>query len=304
MSPEQATGKPVNRRTDLWAFGVTLMEMLTGRRVFFGETISDVIAAVLKTEPDWAALPPDTPASVGRLLRRCLDKDPKRRLESAGDARLELDERDSDGPDVPGPRRPVLVAWLTGVALGLAIGSLATVAWSRFHSRPMSSEAEVTRLSFAPPAGVDLSPDATSAVISPDGRMVVMAIGPWPIGAGLWVRSLDALAPHPLVGTRGGSLPFWSPDGRHVGFFADQKLKTVDLQNGHVEEICAAPNGVGGAWNRDGVILFASTYAGPLLRVAASGGTPAVVVPVAARGRVEGIGSRSSCRTATISSPL
>ena len=281
MSPEQAKGRPADKQSDIWAFGCVLYEMLTGRRAFAGDDSSDTLAAVLKEDPDWTMLPPEALGSVRRLLRRCLEKDSRRRLRAIGDARLELDERDPDEDHAPAPRRRVLAAWLAGAALsGLALGGVAAWMWVRADPRSLSQAAGVTRLSFTLPAGADVAHESTSAVISPDGRMVVIATGEWFNPSGLWVRPVDALTARPLADTYGALLPFWSPDSQHIGFFADHKLKTVDLLSGHVQELCAAPDSRGGAWNQDDVILFAPANAGPLLRVAASGGTPVPVLTV------------------------
>jgi Tol biopolymer transport system component len=278
MAPEQAKGRSVDRRADIWAFGVVLYEMLTGKRAFEGDDVSDVMASVLKTEPDWSAVPRDTPPAVQRLLRRALEKDPRRRLSSIGDARLELDEIEpaaaSATAAAAAPRRSMLGRILPVAAGVLVTAALAALLWP--WSKP--ADRRVTRLSIVAPPAADLFPDSTQVAISPDGHTVAFVAIDQQTGAGeLWIRTLDALEAHRLEGTAGAQLPFWAPDGRSLGFSAGGKLKIAPVDGGRVEVLCAAPNMRGGAWTREGAIVFAPDLAGPLYRVPANGGEPVAV---------------------------
>jgi Tol biopolymer transport system component len=286
MSPEQARGRPTDRRADVWAFGAMLYEMLVGRRPFKGDDISEVIASVLRDEPDWTALPADTPPAVRRLLRRSLEKDPARRLRAVGDAKLDLEDSDRM-PDPVGPstrvarRRPpgafeialVLATLTAAVVLGLrAMGTWAPA--PRAAAPP-----ELRRLTMTLPVTLHLSDAPAEVAVSPDGRMV--AFSAQESGAStstIWIRAMSALTPRKLPGTEGGILPFWSPDGRDVGFFAGGQLKRTFADGTGVPVIiCPAQDGRGGTWNREGVIVFAPTNAGGLMRVAATGGEPVAV---------------------------
>jgi Tol biopolymer transport system component len=279
MAPEQAKGKAVDRRADIWAFGVVLYEMLTGRRAFKGDDISDVLASVLKTEPDWSALPADLPPAVRRLLRRCLEKDPHARLGAISDARLELDEKEpasvETGPRVAAARpSPLALLWpaLAGV---LVTAVVAALLWPA--SRPDTAGA-LTRLSMLPPPGTELYPDSTGVAISPDGTMVAFIVGSLTRSdAQLWVRSLDSTAAHRLEDADGAQLPFWSPDSRRIGFFTTSKLKTIAASGGRAETLCDAPGARGATWSPSNVIVFAPDAGGPLFRIPASGGTPTPV---------------------------
>jgi Tol biopolymer transport system component len=276
MSPEQAAGKAVDKRSDLWAFGVVLLEMLTGRQVFGGETISHVLASVLKDEPDWTALPANTPAPIRKLLRRCLEKDRKRRLDSAADARLEIEDALTSpaaeaSPAVP-PRRvaalPIAFA-LAGVAL---VATLVT--WGLM--RPAPEQRPLTRLS------VDLGPDAVggpqiTVAISPDGRRIVFPIRGANGTLQLATRLLDQATPTPLPGTENGAEPFFSPDGQWIAFAADGKLKKISVLGGAAVEVCAASNFRGGSWGEDGTMVAALNSITGLSRIPAAGGTPQLI---------------------------
>jgi len=276
MAPEQAKGKAVDRRADIWAFGVVLYEMLTGRRAFKGDDISDVLASVLKTEPDWTALPSDLPPAVRRLLRRCLEKDPHARLGAISDARLELDEKEP-APDETGPgvatARPSLVTRLWPALAGVLVTAVvAALLWPA--SRP-DAAGGLARLSMLPPPGTELYPDSTGVAISPDGTMVAFVVGSLTRSdAQLWVRSLDSTTARHLEDAEGAQLPFWSPDSRRIGFFTTSKLKTIAASGGRAEVLCDAPGARGGAWSPSNVIVFAPDAGGPLFRIPASGGTP------------------------------
>jgi serine/threonine protein kinase len=271
MSPEQANGRPAGRSSDLWAFGCVLYEMLTGRRPFEGDTVTAILAEILKADPDWRRLPAETPEGIRRLLRRCLRKEPTLRLRDAGDARIEIDEARSspelDGPvrQIPSTRRERL-AWASAFGLVTLIAVLLSV--RAFRPAPAVPEA---RLEINTPPTRDLS-----LAISPDGLKIVFAAR----SAGqsqLWLRSLDSPAARPLPGTERASTPFWSPDSRSIGFFADSMLKRMDIDGGSVRTLASAPAGLGGAWNGDGTILFSTNPGRPIFRIPAEGGELAAV---------------------------
>ena len=276
MAPEQARGKAVDRRADVWAFGVVLYEMLTGRRAFEGEEVSDVLAAVLRQEIDFAALPAQTPPSVRRMLRRCLEKDPRKRLSAIGDARLDLDDLETApaGPPsaVTQPARPSLLSRLWPAVAGVLLtAAVAVVLWPKATTSPAGS---LARLSLLPPPGSELYPDSTGVIVSPDGTMVAFVIGSVTQSATqLWVRSLDSMVARRLDDADGAILPFWSPDSRRIGFFNHSKLKTIAVSGGRAETLCDSPDGRGAAWSPSNVIVFAKDASGPLYRVSASGGT-------------------------------
>ena len=301
MSPEQARGKSVDKRTDIWAFGCVLYEMMTGHLAFSGETASDAVAAILGREPDWLALPAATPENVRRLLRRCLEKDPKRRVHDIADARIELDEAlaPSFAPGyltstglpasavTNGARANarVRLGWITaGVAVAASVAALALVRAGVFD-RPVV-DARVYRSSIVLPEGTQIPADRGSAnlgpagrfALSPDGRRLAFVARRNTTGSPLlWVRSLDADAAQSLVGTEGATYPFWSPDSRFIAFLAQGKLKKIDVAGGATLTLCDASLGATGAWNGDDVILFTPKGGSPLYRVSASGGTPSPV---------------------------
>jgi eukaryotic-like serine/threonine-protein kinase len=281
MSPEQARGKTVDRRADIWAFGVVLYEMLTGTMLFGGgETVSDSLAAVLTREPDFNLLPKDTPQRLSRLLDLCLRKDPKQRLRDIGDARLMLDEADSAPPPAAtAPRR----AWLPWAVAAAAVAA-AGAAWLR--PKPVDSGTVSARFQLSLPAGTVLprAGAAPNAVPSPDGRSLAFIASDSSGNNQLWVRPMGSVSAHRLDKAENASLPFWSPDGQFIAFFADQKLKKIAVSGGLPQTVCEIPGstatrsgGDGGTWSRDGVIVFAGSGSKPLMRVSAQGGQPAPV---------------------------
>jgi Tol biopolymer transport system component len=272
MSPEQARGQSVDGRTDLWALGCALYEMLTAQPAFKGSTATDVLAAIVDREPDWQALPAATPPAVRRLLRRCLAKDLRDRFHHAGDVRLAIEDVQNvtdDGPRID-ERRSGIRWW---AALGaIATLSLAVVALGALALRPPRLLPEVR---FETAGSGTITPNASIA-ISPDGRQVAVA----PVFEGetpLWLRPIDSIAGRTLAGTEGAFLPFWSPDGRSIAFFAHRKLQRVDLESGVTSIIADASVGRGGAWASDGTIVFASNVNGPLTQVPATGGAVSVL---------------------------
>jgi hypothetical protein len=269
MAPEQAKGRPVDRRADLWALGAVLYEMLTGQRAFTGEDTTDTLVAVLSKEPDWSALPAKTPASIRTLLRRCLQKDRRRRLDSAATVRLEIDDVLSGASDVVAasivvaPSHRGRMPWAVAGACGAALLAVLT-AWAPWRPDPIAPE---TRLDVVTPVGGE----PTSFALSPDGRQIVFA-APGDGGVGLWLRDLAVPTARPLSGTEDAIYPFWSPDGRSVGFFASGMLKRIDLAGGAPQTLARAPVGRGGTWHADGSIIFSPDQSSPLMRVSASGG--------------------------------
>jgi len=281
MSPEQARGRPVDKRTDIWAFGCVLFEMIAGRQTFdAGDTVSDAVAAILKTEPDWSALPADTPVRVRALLRRCLQKDPLRRLRDIGDARLELDDVVTD----PLPSAPVGVAkrsrtsawlaWSIAGVLGLALAAVGTA----YVMIPRAQPAVVRLQVLAPEGRFDTNVGnngLNSGTISPDGRKLAFIIAP---KQQIWIRPIGSLTATPLAGSDGAAPDlFWSPDSQYLGFFAQGKVKKIDVGGGPPQTLCTVQSGRGGAWNRDGIIVFGQ-LTGPLMQVSASGGEPSVAI--------------------------
>ena len=277
MSAEQASGKSVDKRSDLWAFGVVLMEMLTGRQVFKGETVSHVIASILKDEPDWTVLPAQTPAPIRTLLRRCLEKDRTQRLPDAAMIRLEIQDaltipvadvtRAGVGSSVPSSRG-VRLAWAVAVVAVFVAAGLAVPALRHLLEAPPPE----TRTQINMPAGDSPTELGSNAfALSPDGRQVVFGAA-GDSASRLWLRSLATTTAQPLAGTEGARFPFWAPDARSVGFFAGNELKRLDLGGGAPRTLAQVAGGFGGTWNAEDVIVFAPGTGMPLRRVPAAGG--------------------------------
>jgi eukaryotic-like serine/threonine-protein kinase len=275
MSPEQARGRPVDRRTDIWAFGVVLWEMITGRALFAGETVSDVLAAVLTRDIDLDALPPDTPAPARTLVARCLARDPRQRLRDIGDAKWHLQDA-GDAAAAPAAGRRPAVAWLPWAIAALAAG---VAGWALLaRSAPEAPRVE-GHFSIALPADAALVTNDEpqwshgSLAVSPDGRHLVYVAASGS-STRLFVRGMADPTPRALAGTDGGRLPFFSPDGQWVGFFADGKLRKTRLSGGTPATLADAPDGFGASWGSDGEIVFAPTYSSGLFAVSDAGGAP------------------------------
>jgi eukaryotic-like serine/threonine-protein kinase len=289
MSPEQARGLAVDKRSDIWAFGCVLFEMLTGHRPFHGDRTSDVLAQILEREPDFTALPRDTPDSISRLLDRCLQKDPQDRIRDIGDVRFEL--RDAALPKAERStayqRRSgsslTWVASLAAISIALTAGALG-VAWWRGYLGPPSSrgeEEQFVRLTTMLPAGVSVtrgSGFSSSVAVSPDGRTVVIA-GTGPDGQRLYRRSLDRTDSVPITGTEGGSSPFFSWDGEWIGFFTEGRLKRIPAGGGPAIDIVRLAGFPGGAsWGPDNRIVFSYGAAAPVHIVDAGGQAAAPLI--------------------------
>jgi Tol biopolymer transport system component len=267
MSPEQARGKPVDKRADIWAFGVVLFEMLTGRRLFDGETVSDTLAAVLKEEPDWTRVP----LKVRRLLRKCLEKDPKKRLRDIGDAWGLLEEQ----PATTAPSRLGTAGW---IAAGMFAVIAAALAFVHFREKPPAAP-DVKRYQI-PMKGSFAGAPFLEFAVSPDGRNLAYITRGG--GTQLWIQSLDSIEPRALLVLDTGSgspvFPFWSPDSQSIAFVSGTKLRKVSIAGGTPQTICdiARTNITAGSWNRDGVMLVST--GGTILRVSDAGGSPSLAV--------------------------
>jgi serine/threonine protein kinase len=251
MSPEQARGKPADHRSDIWSFGVVLAEMVSGRRLFDGDTISDTIAAVLTREPDLSSVPP----SLRRVVRLCLARDPRERLRHIGDALAVVDDSSSIAGPVSGRRvRPWPYVAATVVAVALAIAG----SWWAFRSGTVAEA--VTSFYLDAPSGSAFNYTYTASAISPDGRYIVFRVATASEAPALWLRPLNSLEGRRLAGTDGADVPFWSPDSQSIGFFSTGKLKRVDLNGSAPIAISDASDidtwTTGGSWSRNGVIIF------------------------------------------------
>jgi serine/threonine protein kinase len=279
MAPEQARGQTVDRRVDIWAFGCVLYEMLVGRQPFPGATLTDVLAAIVSREPDWDALPADTPPRLVALIRRCLRKDSRDRLRDIGDARVEIEElQQAPLHSVAAVKAPATQStarsWSLPATAGLLIGGLAVAAASSLWPVAPTSSPVSTHLVAPLPekTGIDLG-RGSAVALSPDGRTVIF-VGNSGGLSWLFVRPLDRADSNPLTGTEGATNPFFSPDGKWVGFFAGGKLKKVSLSGGQPVTICDAPGSRGEAWAPDDTIFFTPQSGSALWRVPAGGGKP------------------------------
>jgi len=275
MSPEQAQGKQLDRRTDIWSFGVVMYEMLTGEGPFTGESMADILGAVLRAEPDWSALPIGTPSGIRRLLRRCLERDCKQRLRDIGEARIAI-EAPQETAQATAPSQSRLGIMATGAAaLFFVTGALlALIHFS--ENRPV---AELVRFQIPAPGNSDAYP-----IVSPNGRLISFEARDSAGRNMLWVRSLDSLDTRPLPGTENSAgfpgFPVWSPDSRFLAFEQQGKLKKVEVSGGAPQALCDYQGPLrGGAWSRQGVIVFGSGGHG-LMQVSDSGGAASPVTAI------------------------
>ncbi len=273
MSPEQARGQTIDKRTDIWAFGCVLYEVLTGKQVFGGETLTDILAAIVHNDPNWEALPEGTPRAIQRLLRRCLEKNPHDRLHHIADARIEVREALSEPFGVtplpvaaPLPRS----SWKQALPWAL-VGIMTVVAFTLtlIDSGEVPQQSGTIHFPVSPPETVS---EIFHPSVSPDGKQIVFGGVDQTGRSSLWVRSMDSPIAERLEGTDKVELPFWSPDSRFIGFFADRKLKKIDLSGGPAVSLADAPRRAGGTWNRQETILFAPDTRGPIYRISSAGG--------------------------------
>jgi serine/threonine protein kinase len=278
MAPEQAKGRAVDKRADIWAFGVVLYEMLTGRRAFAGDDVSDTLANILKSEPDWTALRDGIPTSLRRLLRRCLSKDLAGRLPDIGVARLEI--ADAMSPEIDASRTsadsPVAAAssrsrwpFLAFVVAVAALFGVLPIAIS--HLRETAAPVLTVRFSVPPPNGRIFNPNAAFVSPSPDGQHLVYGAKAALTPLRLWLYSVSTQSARELPNTDGVGAAFWSPDSREIAFVVDGKLKRLEIAGGAVQTIAEVKTDVGGSWNRDGTIILGNA-GGALMRVSAGGG--------------------------------
>ena len=277
MSPEQASGKAVDKRSDIWSFGVVLWEMLTGEQLFCGETASHTVADVLRAPVDFSKLPASTPPRIVRLLKRCLDRNVRTRLQSIGEARIAIDQQEEQTKSEAQDSSPALVrrpgtawlAWAVAAVFALAAAGLGYLAYRHTKELPPKT----IKAYITPPehySFVDNSPPA----LSPDGRKLAFSAA-HDGKALLWIRDLDSLDARSISGTEGARSPFWSPDGQSIGFYAEGKLKRIDIAGGAVVTLCVTEgNAYGASWSPRGIILFPNSATSALYRIPATGGTP------------------------------
>ena len=285
MAPEQAKGREADKRSDIWAFGCVLYEMLTGRRPFDGEDMTDVLGAVVRLEPSWEALPSDVPTPVRTLVRQCLVKDRRRRVSDIAAALFVLDHQAGLAPTVPVPPRSNRLAWLVA-ALSL-IAMIATAVVALRMSRAGTLGRDLVQFTIAQPENTSFGGPAAGGTgnvaqlaISPDGRNIAFVAGARSAFR-IWLRPVASAEARPIEGTDGAAFPFWSPDSQFVAFFAGGKLKKVAIAGGPPLVLADATAGRGGSWSRDNVIVFDRSGGSGLFRVSSGGGVPTAVTTLA-----------------------
>jgi serine/threonine protein kinase len=273
MAPEQLRGVAADERSDIWAFGCVLYELLTGKTAFARATSADTISAVTEHDPDWTLLPGDVSLAVRAVLRRCLRKDRARRMHHIADARIEIEEAilDHTRPEASAATARVAARsrWVPGIVAGVVIG--AAIGLTGFYYQTSRMNQVRMRVEVGTPG-----PTNASVALSPDGRSIIFDQSPQGKSQ-LWIRPLDSAMAHALPGTELAIFPFWSTDNRSAGFFADGKLKRIEISGGPPQVIADAPNPRGGTWNSEGTIVFNADSAGPLVRVSLNNPNP---VPV------------------------
>jgi serine/threonine-protein kinase len=269
MSPEQARGQVVDKRTDIWAFGCVLYEMLAGKRAFAGRTTSDTIAAIIAGDPDWNGLPAQMPHNIRRLLERCFEKEPRNRLRDIGDAVLEIRDASRSAVAIAVPGATVRFPWNWLVVASIAV-ALFLAAWSLRDAKNVEPLGAMARWNVDLGRSLDLAPaGGAEFVLSRDGRRMAFVSD-----NRLFTRRLDQAVAQELAGTEGAFGPFFSPDATWLGFFTQDKLKKVSIETGEVVTLCDAPAGRGGTWGANDLIIAALTPTAGLSRIAAAGSTP------------------------------
>ncbi len=291
MAPEQVEGGEADARTDLFAFGAVLYEMVTGRPAFQGKTQASLIGSIMRDDPTLTAdVGAALPQALSRVIRTCLAKSPDDRFQTAHDVALQLQWILEGGsqvgipapvvvPAAPASRRIAWVPWSIAALAVIAAGVLGAKSLTR-----TTPPARVVRFEVANPDGIF---NVGAPRLSPDGRYLAFNATDPTGNTRIWVRQLNSLTAQPLTGTEGSARPFWSPDSRFIGFMADGKLKKIEVSGGPAQKICDAPTGADGSWSQEGVILFDGRGSDPIYRVPAAGGTPVVAVK-AEPGRGEG----------------
>ncbi|MDX1390268.1 MAG: protein kinase, partial [Acidobacteriota bacterium] len=284
MSPEQARGKLVDRRADLWSFGCVLYECLTGEGLFKGETISDSLAAVLRKSPDWSLLPEATPPMVRVLLRRCLTREPSKRCQDAGDARLELEQAIEDPraeflgltvETAPPEVKPAWMSWLPWAVAAAAVLAAFALFLMRGSDTAAPPETRSHRLTIPVPGPTAFGETRTAPpAISPDGRYVVFGVNDEYGKRHLWLRPTGDFRARQLADTEGAEHPFWSPDSAHIAFFQDNKLRRIEVSTGRIQAIGGEVSTEvrGGSWNAAGQILYSPSANTGIHLVNAAGG--------------------------------
>jgi Tol biopolymer transport system component len=280
MAPEQLEGKDADARSDIFALGTVLYEMATGRSAFEGKSHASLIAAILdRTPPPISTTQPMTPPAFDRVVKTCLEKDPEDRWQTAHDVKLQLEWIAEGGSQVGMPaavvsrrRSRARLGWIAAAVLAAA--ALAVGLWSWKRERPTPAVVRSAILAPEKTTFRSTGDGAGPVAISPDGRVLAFVAADVSGASTLWVRTLDSLAARSLPGTDNARYPFWSPDNRSLGFFAEGKLKRIDVAGGPAITLCNSPDPRGGTWNEDGVILFEPQYREPIFRVSASGGSP------------------------------
>ena len=266
MSPEQARGKIVDKRADIWAFGAVLYEMLTGRRAFPGDDLSLTLAAVMMQDPAWAAFPPATPSNVRQLLRRCLVKDPRQRIRDMGDVRLALEAAHDPAPAPNRQTRHPLV-WASGVVVVASLALTASALWNR----PAAAHKTAVRFTIPLPSGQEI---ISYPAITRDGQTVAYVAQQGTDDAQLYLRDLNSFEPRAVAGSSGARQPFFSPDGKWVAFFAQGQLQKAEVTGGTPVRLAEASYPFGGTWNDDNTIIYTVSLGSGLMRIPASGGMP------------------------------
>lgn len=283
MAPEQARGKHVDRRADIWAFGCVLYEMLTGRGAFDGETTSDILACVIRAEPDWGLLTDSVPPRIRELLRRCLEKDPKQRLQAIGEARIAVDRVITSAPGTADAPPVVIVPqqlWRRALPWAVAATAVALALGGLYLRSGLPEAHPVMRASLLLPeplVGVFTANPGSPITLSPDGSRLVYVGSPADKPSQLYVRQLDQQTSAPIPGTDDPVQPFFSRDGHWIGFFTDGKLRKISLEGGPPTTLCDALIPHGGSWSGDDTIIYAPNLGSGLMRISSAGGTPQVL---------------------------